>query len=167
MPFGKWVSAGTMAALLSGCATTLDVRSDSAHAPYAEGVAQALPFTQSSPQPARVAGIPYRINVQGRLLSCASPCARVVERERKTPVEGTVAQLGGVKVLPVRNPPLGSTAFSAQITRDELLARIAARDSQPAPSGSRSTDYLAVPAGRGLGPAGAAVPSHPDAGEQT
>jgi hypothetical protein len=79
------------------------------------------PPSVASPQPGRISGIPYRINVQGRLLSCADPCARVVEGERKTLVEGTVAQLGGVKVLPVRNPPLGSTAFSAEFNRDATL----------------------------------------------
>jgi hypothetical protein len=80
-----------------------------------------IPTVASTPQPGRVAGIPYRINVQGRLVSCPDTCNRIVEADHKTLVEGAVAQLGGVKVLPVRNAALASSAFSAEFNRDATL----------------------------------------------
>jgi hypothetical protein len=77
---------------------------------------------RESDAPARVGGIPYRLNARGRLLTCRLPCADVGEDAHHTVIEGNVAQLGGVAVLPVRNPPLGSSTFGAQFNRDGTLA---------------------------------------------
>lgn len=80
--------------------------------------------SSAEPTPgSHVAGIPYRVSAQGRLVACAEPCSTVpATRDRRTVFEGPVAQLGGVNVLPVRNPPLGSTAFAARFNRDGTLA---------------------------------------------
>lgn len=75
----------------------------------------------SGPAPGRVAGIPYRVNVRGRLISCRQVCAGTEPGQQRTVTEGTVAQLGGVAVLPVRNPPLGSSTFAAVFNRDGTL----------------------------------------------
>jgi len=72
----------------------------------------------SGPPPGRVTGIPYRVNVRGRLISCPQICGSTLGR---TIAQGTVAQLGGVAVLPVRNPPLGSSTFAAVFNRDGTL----------------------------------------------
>jgi hypothetical protein len=68
-----------------------------------------------------VRGIPYRLNVRGRLISCPERCLPGESSAQQTVLEGTVAQLGGVAVLPVRNPPLGSTVFSAAFNKDATL----------------------------------------------
>ena len=69
--------------------------------------------------PVVVRGIPYRTVARGRLVACSTPCSasggRII-------VEGPVAQLGAVNVLPVRNPPFGSTEFGAEFRRDGTLA---------------------------------------------
>jgi hypothetical protein len=68
--------------------------------------------------PAVVRGVPYRTVARGRLVTCTSPCT---DSGGRTVIEGPVAQLGAVNVLPVRNPPFGSTSFSAEFRRDGTL----------------------------------------------
>lgn len=82
--------------------------------------AGAMPIAPGQAPPTRVSGIPYRVAVRGRLLSCDRLCEDGAARQ-KVVVEGTVAQLGGVKVIPVRNPPLGSTTFAASFNPDGTL----------------------------------------------
>lgn len=82
--------------------------------------AGAMPIA-AGPPPGRISGIPYRVNVRGRLLTCGKPCSTIAEQNQKTVVEGTVAQLGGIKVIPVRNPALGSTTFAASFNPDGTL----------------------------------------------
>jgi hypothetical protein len=80
-----------------------------------------LPASSPGGGPARVAGIPYRVSVRGRLVSCETECGRAHGPGQRVVVEGTVAQLGGVAVLPVRNQPLGSSEFGAEFNRDGTL----------------------------------------------
>jgi hypothetical protein len=96
--------------------------------------------------PTRVGGIPYRLNLRGRLLSCRRPCRDATEDLRHTVLEGNVAQLGGVAVLPVRNPPLGSSTFGAQFNRDGTLvsAGFAQRRAPPEQASAIAADTTAA-----------------------
>lgn len=71
--------------------------------------------------PERIEGIPYRVPRPGRLVMCSKPCG-TDGAERRPLVEGMVAQLGPIAVLPVRNPAFGSTAVSAEFRPDGSLA---------------------------------------------
>lgn len=73
--------------------------------------------------PAYVTGIPYNIPVRGRLVACSAPCDRVPDdaQNHRVVAEGSIAQLGNVRLLRVRNPALGSTTFQAVFARDATL----------------------------------------------
>lgn len=81
------------------------------------------PATRPAPvtAPRRIAGIPYRVPRDGRLVMCDRPCADG-QAEHRLLLRGPVAQLGPIAVLPIRNPAFGSTAVSAEFRPDGSLA---------------------------------------------
>ncbi len=61
-------------------------------------------------------GLRYRVPAIGRLYACASVPCNASAPEIYATLQGPVAQLGFVNVLPVRTRPFGSTAFSATLS---------------------------------------------------
>jgi hypothetical protein len=63
-----------------------------------------------------VEGLPYRIPANGRIVACAtSPCSSD-SSDIYASLQGPVAQLGYVNVLPIRTRRFGNTVFAAELT---------------------------------------------------
>jgi hypothetical protein len=68
-------------------------------------------------------GLRYRMPAQGRLVACSeSPCSSSAPATVLLAVEGPVAQLGYVNLLPVRNRAFGTTTFAAEFRPGGNLA---------------------------------------------
>ena len=72
-------------------------------------------------EPRLLAGVPYRTPRPGRLWACFAHCASAPETSRRLIVDGPVAQLGNVNILPVQNRAFGSAAVAAEFRRNGSL----------------------------------------------
>lgn len=87
-------------------------------------------------------GLRYRVSARGRIVACTiSPCTSQNPAKVLAVLEGPVAQLGYVQLLPVRNRTFGSTSFTAEFTPQGGL-RSVGYEQKTAPAEGASGAFL-------------------------
>lgn len=119
----RWasVTSNTRASLLASTEVYFSVETigsfgRSPQTPIAQPQRPTQPAIEPTPLSRTVEGLPYRIPANGRMVACAtSPCSSR-SSDIYASLQGPVAQLGYVNVLPIRARRFGNTVFAAELT---------------------------------------------------